>query len=101
MLTLGKRAAFFLERLFEVANSLLKTNRHFRNTWSDGVVELNLELVFVGLCRRRFPQLRHFPHLAASTVTAVYHDSFGINFAEPNKFPQCPERRRSIVMLSC
>ena len=49
MLTLGKRAAFFLERLFEVANSLLKTNRHFRNTWSDGVIELNLELVFVGL----------------------------------------------------
>ena len=49
LLALGKRAAFFLERLLEVANSLLKTGGHFRYARSDRVAELNLELVFVGL----------------------------------------------------
>ena len=49
LLALGKRMAFFLERLLEIANSFLKTNGHFRYGWPDGIAELNLELVFVGL----------------------------------------------------
>ena len=49
LLALGKRAAFFLERLLEIANSFLKTDGHFRYGWPDGVAELNLELVLVGL----------------------------------------------------
>ena len=49
LLALGKRAAFLLERLLEIANSFLKTDGHFRHGWPDGIAELNLELVFVGL----------------------------------------------------
>ena len=49
MLTLGKRAAFFLERLLEIADSFLKTAGHFRYGRPERIVELNLELVFVGL----------------------------------------------------
>ena len=49
LLALGKRAAFLLERFLEITNPFLKTVRHFRYGWSDGVAELNLELVFVSL----------------------------------------------------
>ena len=49
LLALGKREAFFLERLLKVANSFLKTVGHFRYRRPDGIAELNLELVFVGL----------------------------------------------------
>jgi len=49
LLALGKRAAFFLERLLEIANSFLKTDGHFRYGRPDGIAELNLKLVFVGL----------------------------------------------------
>ena len=49
LLALGKRLAFFIERLLKIANSFLKTNGHFRYGWPDGIAELNLELVFVGL----------------------------------------------------
>lgn len=49
LLALGKRTAFFLERLLEIANSFLKRVGHFRYSWPDGIAELNLELVFVGL----------------------------------------------------
>src|SRR6476659_10227175 len=101
LLALGKRAAFFLERLLEVANSFLKASGHFRYGRPDGIAELNLELVFVGLEGHGFPQVRHFPDLAASTVTAVDHDSFGIDFAESNKFAQGAERSRSIIILAC
>ena len=48
LLALGKRPAFFRERFLEIANSFLKTVGHFRYGWPDGVVELDLELVFVG-----------------------------------------------------
>jgi len=49
LLALGKGSAFLLECLLEIANSFLKTNGHFRYGWPDGLAELNLELVFVGL----------------------------------------------------
>ena len=49
LLALGKRVAFFLERLLEIANSFLKTDGHFRYGRPDGIAELNLKLVFVGL----------------------------------------------------
>src|SRR4029077_1284476 len=88
LLALGKRAAFFLERLLEIADSLLKAAGHFRYRRPDGIAKLNLELVFVGLRRRGFPQVRHLLDLEASTVTAVDHDRFAINFAESHTFPQ-------------
>ena len=49
LLALGKRAAFFLERLFKIANSFLKTAGHFCYARPERIVELNLELIFVGL----------------------------------------------------
>lgn len=49
LLARGKRATFFLERLFKIPNSFLKTDGHFPHGWPDGIAELNLELVFVGL----------------------------------------------------
>ena len=48
LLALGKRAAFFLERLLKIANSFLKTARHFRQGRSYRIAQFNLELVFVG-----------------------------------------------------
>src|SRR5262245_38516371 len=47
LLTFGQCAAFFLDRLLEIANSFLKVQRHFRDGWCDRITELNLKLVFV------------------------------------------------------
>src|SRR4029453_16022734 len=95
LLALRKRAPLFLERLLEIANSFLKTDRHFRYGRPDGIAELNFNLIFFDLWLGDFPQVRHFPDLATCTVASVDDDSFAVDFAEPNKFPQSTERSRS------
>jgi hypothetical protein len=72
----------------------------FRYGWSDGVAELNLELVFVGFWPGGFPQVGHFAYLAACAVASVDYDSFAVDFAESNKFPRRAKRSRPLVMLA-
>ena len=99
LLTLDQRATLFLECLLEIANSFLKTDGHFRDAWSKGITELNLKLVFVAFRPCGFPQIGHFPDLTTDTVASVDYNSFTVDFAEPNKFPQRAERGRSVIMF--
>jgi hypothetical protein len=49
LLALDEFAAFVLEHLRKIANSLLETDGHLCHGWADRIAELNLHLVLINL----------------------------------------------------
>ena len=63
LLALGKRAAFFLERLLKIANSFLKTAGHFRYAPARRDRRVEFGIGFRRPLTARFPTGQAFPGL--------------------------------------